>query len=628
MNLKLNIKLLLILLSINLIYCTNKQIKIENEYYLKANLNLKNKDPNNLFAKGKNIMITSDHPLASDAGLEIYKKGGNVVDVALATSFAISVLRPQSTGIAGGGFMLVRYNKKTTSFDFRERAPLNSTKKMFQDSNNGNTKTSLFGWKAVGVPGMVAGFIEVHEKYGNLPLPIIIEPAIKLAREGFLVYEDLEKAINISYKNMDIEMKKVFAPNGIPLTKNKLLIQKNLADTLEIIAKDKKESFYKGNIARKFEIAMKINNGIITKKDLENYKVYTSPPLSSYYKKYLIETMPLPSSGIFVLTMLKNLEKINLNVNNFNNSEKILNNVKDKSLNKHSQKENLNEKLNEKLIEKLNENPNENLIIINDKNQNKLNEFNINKINYYKNLIEIMQNAYQQRAVVGGDPKFYSIPQNLYTNLLKNNYETSPPSSRSKETTHISVIDKDGNAVSTTQSINYLFGARVMLENTGMVMNDTMDDFSSAPGVANAYGLVGSEANSIAPKKTPLSSMSPTFVYNENNDLILSLGSPGGSQIITTVLQGILNEIDFHLHPLANISYKRIHFQNLPRTVFIENGLFTKEEIVFFEKNILDKMNFKLEEKDSFAKLFLVKKYKDFLVGASDPRGDGEPRGD
>ena len=507
-------------------------------------------------------MVASDSKEASLAAVKILADDGNVVDASIALSFVISVTRPQSTGLGGGGFLLLHLDGKTQAFDFRERAPMLAHKDMYRNEKGEiQSQASLLGWKSVGVPGNIAGLIKIHKQHGKLPLEKLIKEAINLAENGFLVYEDLERAIEKAYPNMDNNMRSIFAPQAKLLRKGDRLLQKDLAKALRLIAKKGSLPFYKGVIAKDLVKTMKKNQGLIRKKDLENYKVYTSSPIWSKYRKYRIATMPLPSSGIFLLSILKNLEDYNLK-----------------------------------------------------------NLYNNNRSQYYQVLTSAMKEGFRFRAKYGGDDRFVKFPK-LRKKLLGKTKEKKKQ--EKYETTHFSIVSKNGDAVSSTQSINYRFGARVMIPNWGIILNDTMDDFSLAPNHHNVYGLVGSDANSIQGNKTPLSSMSPSFVF-EGDELRLAIGAPGGSQIVSAILQGIIHSLDLGMPVFASVARGRIHHQYKPDFLFAEKEAMSKAEI-----HDLKVRGVKLKIKKLRAKLFLVERIpkgkSHSLRGASDPRGDGVP---
>lgn len=530
------------------------------------------------FSESKNLMIASDSTEATAAGIEVGKLGGNVVDVVVATSFAISVTRPHSTGLGGGGF-LVLYLKEfpePIAFDFRERAPSAASRNMYKRKPK---EDSLFGFRAVGVPGNVAGLIQIHKRYGKLSLKAVISPAIRLAENGFPVYPDLFSAIQKSSKDMDEEMKGIFLPKGKVPEVGALLVQKDLANTLKLISENGEREFYQGKIAGSIVSAMKKYGGLITFQDLKNFRVIEKNTLKSSYRGYTIYTMPPPSSGVHLLTMLSMIET------------KPLKELYDKDA-----------------------------------------------AGYYHFMAEAMRRGYADRAILGGDPQFTKIPidrllSKKYAQEKISDFDPKLASSSSSflkdlnfgvespQTTHISVMDKDGNSVSTTQSINFRFGASVVVPGYGIVLNDTMDDFSRAPGEPNVYGLIGAEANSILPKKTPLSSMSPTLVF-KGNEPFLATGAPGGSYIVNAVLQSLVYNLDFRLTLYESVARGRVHHQFFPDAVFIEKSV--------NERNVFDGLSSRKHDiriAPNFAKLFSVKRENGMLYGASDPRGEGATGG-
>ncbi|EMJ64704.1 gamma-glutamyltransferase [Leptospira sp. P2653] len=530
------------------------------------------------FSESKNLMIATDSPEATQAGIEVGSLGGNVVDVAVATSFAISVTRPHSTGLGGGGFLILYLKEfsEPIAFDFRERAPNAASRDMYKKKPK---EDSLLGFRAVGVPGNVAGLVQIQKRYGKLSLKTVISPAIRLAEKGFPMYPDLQSAIQKSSKDMDREMKGIFLPGGkVPELKS-VLVQKDLANTLKLISETGEKEFYNGKIADAITTAMKANGGLITSQDLRDFKVIEKKTLKTTYRDYTIYTMPPPSSGIHLLTMLSMLEKESLKETY----------EKDPAL-------------------------------------------------YYHFVTEVMRRGYADRAVFGGDSAFTKIPVNRllskkYAEEKISDFDPKIASSSSSflktlnfgaespQTTHISVMDREGNSVSTTQSINFRFGASVMAPGTGIVLNDTMDDFSRAPGEPNVYGLIGAEANSILPKKTPLSSMSPTIVF-KGKESFLTTGAPGGAYIVNAVLQSLVYNLDFNLTLYESVARGRIHHQLFPDAVFIEKSV--------NERNVFDGLSSKKHDiriAPNFAKLFSVKRENGMLYGASDPRGEGATGG-
>ncbi|EMO53798.1 gamma-glutamyltransferase [Leptospira noguchii] len=530
------------------------------------------------FSESKNLMIASDSPEATQAGIEVGALGGNVVDVVAATSFAISVTRPHSTGLGGGGFLILYLKEfpEPIAFDFRERAPNASSRDMYKSKPK---EDSLLGFRSVGVPGFVAGLVQIQKRFGKLPLKTVISPAIRLAENGFPVYPDLQSAIQKSSKDMDDEMKKIFLPGGkVPELKS-ILVQKDLGNSLKLISETGEKEFYHGKIANSIANAMKKNGGLVTLQDLSGYKVIQKQTVHTTYHDYTIYTMPPPSSGIHLLTMLSMVET--------------------KSLKETYERD---------------------------------------PVLYYHFIVEAMRRGYADRAVFGGDSTFTEIPigrllSKKYAEKKILDFDPKIASSSSSflktlnfgvespQTTHISVMDREGNSVSTTQSINFRFGASVVAPGTGIVLNDTMDDFSRAPGEPNVYGLIGAEANSILPKKTPLSSMSPTIVF-KNKEPFLVTGAPGGSYIVNAVLQSLIYNLDFNLTLYESVARGRIHHQFFPDAVFIEKSV--------NERNVFDGLSFKkhdLRIAPNFAKLFSVKRENGMLYGACDPRGEGATGG-
>ncbi|AXX15811.1 gamma-glutamyltransferase [Leptospira borgpetersenii] len=530
------------------------------------------------FSESKNLMIATDSPEATQVGIEVGLLGGNVVDVAVATSFAISVTRPHSTGLGGGGFLILYLKEfsEPIAFDFRERAPNAASRDMYKKKPK---EDSLLGFRAVGVPGNVAGLVQIQKRYGKLSLKTVISPAIRLAEKGFPMYPDLQSAIQKSSKDMDQEMKGIFLPGGrVPELKS-ILVQKDLANSLKLISETGEKEFYHGKIADAITTAMKANGGLITSQDLSDFKVIEKKTLKTKYRDYTIYTMPPPSSGIHLLTMLSMLEK-------------------------------------EPLKEMYEKDP----------------------ALYYHFVTEVMRRGYADRAVFGGDSAFTRIPvdrllSKKYAEEKISDFDPKIASSSSSflktlnfgvespQTTHISVMDREGNSVSTTQSINFRFGASVVAPGTGIVLNDTMDDFSRAPGEPNVYGLIGAEANSILPKKTPLSSMSPTIVF-KGKEPFLTTGAPGGAYIINAVLQSLVYNLDFNLTLYESVARGRIHHQLFPDAVFIEKSV--------NERNVFDGLSSKKHDiriAPNFAKLFSVKRENGMLYGASDPRGEGATGG-
>ena len=483
-------------------------------------------------AYGKNGMITTQHFLATHVGEKILNKGGNAYDASIAIAFALAVVLPRAGNIGGGGFMVIydQDTQKSYSIDYREKAPQLSQRDMYLRENGAfnNQKLSTFGYLSSGVPGTVAGLWEVHKKFGSLPWEMLLEDAIYYAKNGFLITDfmaDVLYGYNEKLSYFD-ETKTIFQKD-YPNFKDKKLIQNDLANTLQIIANKGRDGFYKGEIAKKISKAMKDNGGLISLYDLENYEPVWREPLQSEYRGAQIITMGPPSSGgVHIIQMLNILQNYDINALGHNSSD------------------------------------------------------------YMNLLTEVMKHAYADRSKYLGDPDFYDVPINeltspLYARTIFNKIKlgTSLNSSKilpgmymddeSHETTHFSVADKYGNVISSTYTLNSTFGSGVVIKDTGILMNNEMDDFSAAPGIPNQFGLLGAKANEIVPFKRPLSSMTPTIVMKEGK-LFFTTGSPGGSRIISAVLQSILNIIDFKMNLEEATFAKRIHHQWQPDILEIE----------------------------------------------------------
>jgi gamma-glutamyltranspeptidase/glutathione hydrolase len=562
--------------------------------------------------RGKRAMVVSAHPLASDAGLKMLRRGGNAIDAAVATTFAISVVEPFSAGIGGGGFLLMHDSKKRIikALDFRERAPLKATKNMYlDDKGKVRRNTSINGYLAVGTPGTVAGMYEVHRRYGKLPWKTVVEPSIKLAKDGFVVSDKFVQAVKKRKKMIATNQpaRAIFTRDGNYFQPGEKLVQRDLGKTLQDIAGNP-QSFYTGKIARAIALDMQKNGGLITLKDLKSYKPIWRDPVCGNFRKARVCSMPPPSSGgIHLLQMLN---------------------------------------------------------IIGDTDLKSLGWHHPDAIHL---MAEAMRIAYADRSEYLGDPDFVKVPQQQLINpeyaklrrqqidmqRAKPSTEVKPidknilekftsyapsrlipayPNSKQKhpllkskestETSHLSVIDEQHNAVSLTFTINLGFGAGIVTPGTGIVLNNEMDDFAAAPGVPNAFGLLGNEANSIAPLKTPLSSMTPTIV-TENGRLRMAVGTPGGSTIITQVLQIILNVLEYDMDAAAAVSASRIHHQWFPDMLRVEPwGL---DALTLQE---LKRRGHKIKQTNPWGNSnLIIVKPDGTLEGAADSRGEGEARG-
>jgi len=529
----------------------------------------------------KNGAVVSAHRLASVAGVMMLEQGGNAVDAVIATQLALAVVYPSAGNIGGGGFFVARLkNGKNITIDYREMAPGNASRDMYLDVNgNAQTKLSIDGHLASGVPGTIAGLFACL-KYAKLPFKTLIGPAIQLAENGFAISASQANAFN-DLKDEFIKLNTsipVFVKNDAWKEGN-ILVQKDLAATLKRIRDKGLKGFYEGETARLIVEEMKKGNGIITEKDLKNYTVKTRTPIVFNYKGYEILTMPPTSSGGIILEqMLKMVEKRNIASMKFLSTESV------------------------------------------------------------QLMTEVERRAFADRSKFLGDPDFVNIP---YKALVSDKYlddrmrSYSPdkaslsvdiepgtvPPEESQETTHISVIDKDGNAVSVTTTLNNSYGSRTVVTGAGFIMNDEMDDFSVKPGVPNMYGAIGGEANSIVPGKRMLSSMTPTIVL-KNKQPYLVVGTPGGTTIPTSVFQTIVDILDFGLSADDAVNKPKFHHQWLPDSVFVEKA---------FPQNVrtaLEKMGYKVRERGAIGRTEVIKVYgKNDFEAVADKRGDDSSAG-
>jgi len=482
---------------------------------------------------GRNGMVVSQHYLATNAGHSILEEGGNAYDAAIAVAFALAVVLPRAGNIGGGGFMVMfdEASQESYSIDYRETAPETATKDMFLNLDGSvNKKRATQGVLSIGVPGTVYGMWEVHKKFGSLPWSKLLAPAIELAEDGFLISPFMADALNKRYKKLGKyeNFKKIFYQN-YPVQMHQRLKQPNLAETLKTISKNGVKGFYEGEIATMIDAYMRENGGLITKKDLKNYRPIWRDTLHGTFNEYEIVTMGPPSSGgVHIIQMLNILENYDLVTMGHNSPT------------------------------------------------------------YAALLTESMKYAYADRSKYLGDPDFFDVPvqsliskeyaKNIYKKIKLNSITPSEkilPGSELKheslDTTHFSVADTNGNFVSNTYTLNSGFGSGVIVDGTGVLMNNEMDDFVSAPGVPNQFGLVGGEANKIEPFKRPLSSMTPTIVLRDDKP-IYATGSPGGSRIITTVLQFLLNTLVFKMEISDATVAPRIHHQWKPDVLMLETG--------------------------------------------------------
>ncbi|MCO4293674.1 gamma-glutamyltransferase [Solitalea sp. MAHUQ-68] len=485
----------------------------------------------------KNGAVVTAHSEASKVGLAILKKGGNAVDAAVAVHFALAVVYPNAGNIGGGGFMVYRSQKgEVNSLDFRETAPAAAHKDMYLDAQGNVIKDlSIYGHLSAGVPGAVDGMVQAHKKYGKLKWAELIEPAIQLARTGFKITAMQAREMN-KHKPDFIKYNQPassYLINTDDWKEGDVLQQEDLAKTLELIRDKGRAGFYEGITADNIVKEMVFGKGLISKEDLKNYKSVWRKPLQDDYRGYKIISMPPPSSGgIALLQLLKMVEPYDLKAMGWNTIKSI------------------------------------------------------------QLITEAERRVYADRSAYLGDPEYYKVPVDallnesyLKTRMANFSFEQATPSSmikpgdlgptngspkkESEQTTHFSIVDKEGNAVAITTTLNNSYGSHVFVQGSGFLLNDEMDDFSAKPGVPNLYGVTGGEANSIQPGKRMLSSMTPTIV-EKDGQLFMVVGTPGGSTIITTVFQTIVNVIDYNMNMQQAVDAGRVHFQWLPDVVQYE----------------------------------------------------------
>jgi len=536
--------------------------------------------------RAKHDMVVTANPLATKVGISILKKGGNSIDAAVAVGFALAVVYPYAGNIGGGGFMVLHLkNGKNITIDFREKAPLTATKNMFLNKNgNFNPQLSQEGATSIGVPGSVAGLIYALKNFGTMSLGTVIQPAIDLAVKGFKIDYNTDESFKAYFKYFKKypSTLKVFSKDNRPYKEGELFRQPDLAKTLKAIKKYGKDGFYKGWVADSLIKQIKSLKGYITQKDLDLYRAVERKPIIGFYRGYKIVSMPPPSSGgIALVEMLNILENYHFSPDEWGSSK------------------------------------------------------------YIHEVVETMKYVYADRTKFLGDSDFFPVPlkgliskkyaKTIFDKIKNYAVPASDISSgdphkfqEGHNTTHYSIYDNDGNAVSTTTTINSGYGSKIVVSGAGFLLNNEMDDFSSKPGTPNQYGLLGSKANSIAPQKRMLSSMTPTIVL-KNDHPYLIIGSPGGSTIITTVLQVILNCIDFNMNIQEAIDMPRFHNQWYPDEIKYEKYAFPLDV-----KINLQKMGYKLKLVNhlGLAEGILIDYNNHLIYGASDPRGPGLAEGD
>ncbi|MBC3787120.1 gamma-glutamyltransferase [Spirosoma utsteinense] len=539
---------------------------------------------------GRNGMVASAHPEASQVGLNILKAGGNAVDAAVAVQFALAVVYPGAGNIGGGGFMVYRGNDgKAYTLDYREKAPGRATQDMYLDSlGNVRPGLSISGHLASGVPGSVDGMAEAHKRFGKLSWAQVLQPAIDLAAKGFALTE--RDALGLNRIKGDLTTinpgKTYFLKNTNPADtlkwqKGEIMVQADLARTLQRIQSQGRAGFYEGETARLLAEEMKRGNGLITEDDLKDYHSVWRDPIQATYKNYNVITMPPTSSGGVALVQLMRFTE-----------------------------------------------------------PYPLRKWGWNRDSTVQVMVEAERRVYADRAKFLGDPDFVKVPSDTLMNVdylksrwtdfsfakatdSKNVRGGTIPGYESLETTHFSVVDKAGNAVSITTTLNGGYGSRVVVGGAGFFMNNEMDDFSVKPGVPNMFGLIGNQANAIAPQKRMLSSMTPT-ILEKDGKLFMVVGTPGGSTIITSVYQTILNVIEHGMSMQQAVNALKFHHQWLPDKTIFENGAFSDATVQNLQNRgyMLEKLTNTLGRMDCV----LIRPDGSY-EGASDPRADNTARG-
>ena len=528
--------------------------------------------------EAKNGMVATAHPLASEVGAQILRQGGNAFDAAVAVQFALAVVYPRAGNIAGGGFAVYRKaNGETGSLDFREKAPLTATYDMYLDEDeNVIPKLSSFGVLSIGVPGSVDGMIELHKKLGSLPFEKLIQPAIDLAENGFILTQNDAKKLNYYQKDfLNANDSTTYFFNGGKWQVGDKIVLPELAHTLKLIRDNGRKGFYAGETAQEMLDEIHSSNGIISQADFDAYHSIWRKPIEGKYKDYKVISMPPPSSGgIALLQLLKGSEQF------------------------------------------------------------RFAEFGHNSTQSIHLMTELERRVYADRATYLGDSDFYDVPIDMLLDsaYLANRFSDIHLDSKtdskdikegnveiieSIETTHFSIVDKDQNAIGITTTLNGNFGSKVFVEKSGFFLNNEMDDFSVKPGIPNQFGLVGAEANAIAPEKRMLSSMTPT-ILEKDGKLFMVVGSPGGATIITAVYQTILNVVEYGMDMQQAVNASKTHHQWLPdRILYENNGL---DSLVIKQ---LQKMGHKMEPRSAIGKMDAVLILPDgTMQGGADPRGD------
>jgi len=529
-------------------------------------------------------MVASQEAVATRIGVDILRRGGNAVDAAVAVGFALAVTLPRAGNLGGGGFMLIHHaaTGETTALDYREMAPAAAHRDMYLTAAGEVDKRKVrFSHHGVGVPGTVAGLAAAAERYGSLPLATLIAPALALARDGITVTDDLAGSLAARGKRLKrwpATAAVFFKPDGSAYAAGERLVQADLAWSLQQIAAHGPQAFYGGAVGARLAAEMAAHGGPITLDDLKAYQARWRAPVRGRYRDVEVAAMPPPSSGgVHLLQMLNILEGYDLKAMGHNGADAL------------------------------------------------------------HLMAEAARLAYADRARHLGDPDFTAVPvtgltSKAYAKLLRAGIDPKrarpsreigagdPAPYESAETTHFSVIDGTGNVVSNTYTLNFSYGTGIVAAGTGILLNNEMDDFSAKPGVPNAYGLIGGEANAVAAGKRPLSSMTPTIVFRDGKPW-LATGSPGGSRIITTVLQIVLNTVDHGLNVAAASAAPRMHHQWLPDRLFVERG-FSPDTL-----NLLRQRGHEIDERNAMGSTQSIMRVETdtgaVLLGASDPRRRG-----
>lgn len=524
-----------------------------------------------------NGMVASQEAIATQIGVNILQQGGNAIDAAVAVGYALAVTLPRAGNLGGGGFMLVYVaaEQRAIAIDYREVAPQAAYQDMFlDDAGNADSKLSRYHGLAVGVPGTVLGFELALEKYGSLPLAQVMAPAIKLARQGIRVTPDLANSLEAMQERLSQwpSTRAIFyKADGSNYQPGEILKQTDLANTLTAIAKQGSGAFYRGAIAKRISDSVQSAGGMMTPQDLADYQAIERKPVTGDYRGYEIISMPPPSSGgVHIVQMLNMLSQFPIEQMGHNSAATI------------------------------------------------------------HVMAESMRRAYADRSLYLGDPDFVEVPVTALTNkqyatqlVSQIDLTKATPSSQvspgtllpyeSDQTTHYSIVDKFGNAVSNTYTLNFSYGSGLVAAGTGVLLNNEMDDFSAKPGEPNSYGLIGGAANAVAPRKRPLSSMTPTIVLKDHKPYLVT-GSPGGSRIITTTLQVIMNVIDHKMNIAEASAASRIHHQWLPDMLRIEKGL--NQDTI----HLLETMGHKVKRKAAMGSTQTIMLTDEGVYGASDPR--------